>query len=274
LLRHLNIDEMVGVIAPWVIDPKRKALFLSIPEIAAQHSKVIEAHTDLLAARPATTAMSPELRQVTDAEAVVDDRHDHLARAIHVAINADAELGLAGDPPDKTRSVLAEEIDAKLFPTGLNITNASFLAESGNTARVAQLLKAEPAIAAFLKSIPMRGKTTLLAMTEHWIETGAELGKLERKREELEAQEATKPVDKAKLNSIRGKTIRLLSLVQANLEESSAPPVAIETIRGPITKASERAAKRYATTPEGTDGGTGGGSGGAPPPGGSGGGTA
>jgi len=81
-------------------------------------------------------------------------------------------------------------------------------------------------------------------------EIGAELGKLERTREELEAKAATKPAGKAALASLRGRWIRLVSQVLSNLELSEAPAEAIETIRGPVLKASERAAKRYAAGAE------------------------
>lgn len=176
---------------------------------------------------------------------------------VQFALIADGDLALSSHPPDTAHAELADQIRLKLLPAGLGITNVSLLAESGNTARVAQLLEDEPSIAAFLKTIPVRGKATLLDTAKRWIAEGATLGRLERKREELEAAIATDPVDKPQVNVTRGKVIRLLALLQANLEGSSAPPVAVETIRGPIVKASERAAKRYIATPDANGGGTG-----------------
>ncbi len=37
LLKHLNIHEMVGIVASRANDAKRQALFLSIPEITARN---------------------------------------------------------------------------------------------------------------------------------------------------------------------------------------------------------------------------------------------
>ena len=37
MLKHLNIHEMVGIVASRANDAKRQALFLSIPEITARN---------------------------------------------------------------------------------------------------------------------------------------------------------------------------------------------------------------------------------------------
>ena len=160
-------------------------------------------------------------------------------------IQADRDHSLAADPPDLARAKQAEEVQGKLFPNGMSIINASLLAESGNTARVAKLLDDEPDIGVFLKSIPVRGKTTLLEMTSRWIASGTKLGKLDREREEQEAKEATEPLGKAGMNALRARWIRLVSQVLSNLELSDAPAESIEVLRGPVLKASDRAGKRY-----------------------------
>jgi hypothetical protein len=246
MLKHLNIDEMVALSKPWVEDAKRKALFLSIPEIAALHAKIEQVYADLLGARPAAPEVSPALRKLLDEGAQADVRHDQLARAVFAGIDADRALCLGASPPDIARASQCDEVSVKLFPNGLHIVNASLLAESGNSARVAKLLDDEPPVGAFLKAIPVRGKATLLDVTHAWIDAGAQLGKIEHAREELEAKAATKHAGKAALTNLRGRWIRLVSQVLSNLELSDAPAEAIETIRGPVLKASERAAKRYA----------------------------
>jgi hypothetical protein len=230
----MNNDEMVGISGPWATDAKRKAVFLSIPEIAALHSKVVEIQAELLSAERATAEVSPELKKIIKAETEVDAVHDPLVRAVSSGLLA-----------DRDQSLKAEEVQARLFPNGMSIINASFLAESGNTARVAKLLEEEPDVAAFLKTIPVRGKGTLLDTTHRWIAAGAQLGKLERQREEQAAKEATQPVGKAGMNALRARWIRLVSQVLSNLELSDAPAEAIELIRGPVQMASDRAGKRY-----------------------------
>ncbi len=241
----MNIHEMVGIIAPWANDPARKALFLSIPEVAAFHAKVVEIHGDLLSAQPAGAVVSPALQKIIDAGIAADAVHDPLARSVWSAIEADKNNSLAAETPDLARAKQAEEVQARLFPTGMSIINASLLAESGNTERVAKLLEEQPDVRAFLKSIPVQGKGTLLDTTKRWIAAGAKLGELERAREVQEAKEATEPLGKAKMNALRARWIRLVSQVLSNLELSDAPAESIELIRGPVTKASDRASKRY-----------------------------
>lgn len=245
MLKHMNIHEMVGIIAPWANDPARKGLFLSIPEVAAFHAKVVEIHGDLLSAQPAGAVVSPALQKIIDAGIAADAVHDPLARSVWSAIEADKNCSLAAETPDLARAKQAEEVQARLFPTGMSIINASLLAESGNTERVAKLLEEQPDVRAFLKSIPVQGKGTLLDTTKRWIAAGAKLGELERAREVQEAKEATEPLGKAGMNALRARWIRLVSQVLSNLELSDAPAESIELIRGPVTKASDRASKRY-----------------------------
>ena len=236
---------MVGISAPWVNDDTRRALFLSIPQIAALHPQVVAIHAELLSAHPASAKISPELQQIIRAADAADAVHDPLARAVSSGIEADQHHCFAAKTPDPARARRGAEAQAKLFPNGMSIINASFLAESGNTARVAQMLVDEPEIMGYLASIPVYDHTTLLDTTQRWIAAGAELGALERAREEQEAKEATKPLGKAKVNALRARWIRLVSAVLANLELSSASAQDVELLRGPVTKASERAGKRY-----------------------------
>ncbi|XXY48077.1 hypothetical protein WME91_49575 [Sorangium sp. So ce269] len=49
----------------------------------------------------------------------------------------------------------------------------------------------------------------------------------------------------------RSQWFRVVSAVLSNLELSDAPSEAIETIRGPLLKASDRAGKRYGGAPAG-----------------------
>jgi hypothetical protein len=247
MLKHLNVEEMVALIAPWVKKTKRRTTFLSIPEIAPFHSKVTQAYNAVLVVRPSQSTTSPELTSIVEEATRVDERHDHLARAIALSLEAQRELCLAQDSPDAARAARCDEITVKLFPSGLSIVNASLLAESGNTARVAHLIKEEePAIADFLKTITV-GKATLLENVQRWIATGARLEKLEHDREEVLAKVTTQPITKATIQAARSQWFRVMSQVLSSLELSDAPAVAIEAIRGPVLRASERAGKRYAS---------------------------
>lgn len=247
MLKHLNIEEMVALSAPWVKKTKRRTTFLSIPEIAPFHGKVVQAYHAVLAVQPSNKATPPALTANVKEATRVDKRHDHLARLITLRLEAEHEYSLTKEIPDTERAALCDEITNKLLPDGLSIVNASFLAESGNTARVAHLLTKEPGIGDFLKTIPVAQKLSLKDIVQQWIAAGTRLEKLEHDREEILAQNATEPVTKASIQAARSQWFKVISQVLSSLEFSDAPIKAIEAIRGPILRASERAGKRYAS---------------------------
>lgn len=245
MLKHLNLDEMVALLTPWVEDPKQRKLFLSIPEIAALHPRVVEAHHAVLAVQPRSAGTSPELRAILDKRNEVDRLHDRLARAVSYGIGAHREICLAEEPPDAARAAQCDVVQKKLFPNGLSILNASPLAEAGNTSRIAHLLEEEPEIATFLKGIPAKGKTSLLDVVKRWIRAGRELQALDRARIEIEATATTTPPTKTTIQAARSQWFKIVSLVLSNLEMSRAPARDIEILRAPVLQASSRAGKRY-----------------------------
>lgn len=250
MLKHLNIDEMVALLSPWVGDPEHRSLFLAIPEIAALHPRVVEAHEAVLAVQPSGRGgrLSSKLRAIVDETSEVDRRHDHLARAVSYGIDAHRELCLAGEPSDAARAAQCDAVQKQLFPGGLSILNASPLAEAGNTTRIARLLEDEPGIAGFLRSVPAHGKASLLDVVKRWLAKGRELQTLERARAELEAAETTTPASKTTIQAARSQWFKIVSLVLSNLDFSRAPARDIEIIRGPVLRASSRAGKRYANS--------------------------
>lgn len=246
MMKHLTLEEMVALLSPWVSKTKRRETFLSINEIAPLHPAVVEAHAAVLAVRPADTSRTPALRKLDEKAARIDDRHDNLARATNYNLQAERAHCLAAETPDTDRAALCDRILAQLFPDGLAVLNTSYLAESGNTARVAKLLADEPEIGTFLKSIPVRGKKNLADTVAEWIGTGRELEVVEHEREEHLSKQAV-PASKATIQAARSQWFRVVTLILNNLELSKAAPEAIEAIRGPVLRASDRAGKRYSS---------------------------
>ncbi|WP_437565731.1 hypothetical protein [Sorangium sp. So ce542] len=82
---------------------------------------------------------------------------------------------------------------------------------------------------------------------KRWLARGRELQALERARTELDANQATTPVNKTTIQAARSQWFKVVSLVLSNLEMSRAPARDIEIIRGPVLRASDRAGKRYAS---------------------------
>lgn len=245
MLKHLSLAEMAALGLAWVNKGARRDTFLSIPEIAPLHPTFAGAHNAILAAQPADKSMSPELRTVVGEGNALDLTHDRLARAGSLGLELTRELCLAATPPDQDRADMCERVTNKLYPDGLSFLNTSWLAEAGNVARVEKLLAQEPELRPFFKSIVLPGKITMVEVIERWIAAGKALGKVDEKREALLAQLA--PADKATIQAARSRWIRVVSAVLNNLELSAADRAAIETIRGPVLRASERAAKRYAS---------------------------
>jgi hypothetical protein len=250
MLKHLTVAEMAALGLAWVDKGARRDTFLSIPEIAPLHPQVVEAHKAILAVQPAAKTMSPDLRALLQKGEIIDARHDHLVRASGLALELAREICLAADPPDVDRAAVCDRVYDKLLPDGLAVVNTSWLAEAGNAARLEKLLEEETDIRPFLKTIAVPGKGTLLDVLSRWIAAGQELSKVEHLREEMLQKQAA-PADKATIQAARSRWIRLVSAILNNLDLSSAKAEAIESIRGPVSRASDRAAKRYASgTPD------------------------
>jgi hypothetical protein len=98
MLKHLNLDEMVGLTSPWVSDASIESLFLSIPEIAALHPQVVELQASLGEARPLGASRSKAMQAIIDEAAKVDVVHDALVRAVESGVESDRLCSLARKP--------------------------------------------------------------------------------------------------------------------------------------------------------------------------------
>jgi hypothetical protein len=245
MLKHLTVDEMVALLSPWANKTKRHVTFLSIPEIVGLLPKVTAAYNAVVAVQRVDRSTSPEVAKIEAQLIKVDNLHDPLARCTVRTLEAERERCYAMETPDVERAARCDEVTAMLFPTGLSIIKASFLAESGNTARVAKLLEEKPEVESFLKGVFTTDKKPLLETVRRWVATGVKLEKLEHEREELLAKQAV-PVAKLTIQAARSQWLKVVSAILSNLELSEAPQEAIEAIRGPVLRASERAGKRYA----------------------------
>jgi hypothetical protein len=246
MLRHLNNQEMLAITDTWSTNPDARATFLSIPDIAPLHPKVVKVTAELLAIQPAPDASSDAVKKLVATAARADIEHDALVRAVSAGVEAEHAYCLAAKPPQLARAEQAEKVHAKLFPTGMAIVNVSLLAEAGNAARVAALLEHDPSIADFLDAIPFRDDQTALDLTRRWLAIGRKLGRLEHERSVLTAKGNIKPVELVAISGVRARWLRLVAQVLSALELSDAPAETIEIIRGPVLLASERAGKRYA----------------------------
>lgn len=246
MFEHIEIDEMLALTAPWVKASPQRDAFLSVPEIAPLHAKVVFAHDALVAAKT-QRAPQNELKTLLEEETVVDARHDHLARGIHAALEAHLHFLLAHDPPDFVKAAACQQAQRKLFPTGLAIVNASLLAESGNTARVGRMLGTqEKALGEFLATIPaFAPNQTLRDLVDAWVEAGTSLAELEHLRSSLMLKEGSTAASSSPQGAKKA-WMRIVSQILLTLGVSDASHEIIQSLRGPFEEAIERSSIRLA----------------------------
>lgn len=245
MLRKLTLAEMTALSGAMLDKSQFLSTFTSIPEVAWLIPQLKAAHEGVLASATAQDGPSPEMRAVNAKGLVIDNRHDHVARHISLALDAERERCLAAEPPDTERAAKCAHVGLLLFPEGLGFLNTSYLAEAGNTARVARVMKDDPEIGAFLKTVPVggSGKKTLLDSVSRWIDLGKQLAGVDHERESLAARDSVKePAEHGQ--SARSRWVRVANAILTNLEMSAAPAHAVEAIRGPLLRASDRAGKR------------------------------
>jgi hypothetical protein len=245
VFEHLEIDEMVALTKPWVEASPTRDAFFSVPEIAPLHAKVVQVHEGLLTAK-SQRAPQNELKTLLEEETIVDARHDHLARGIHAALEAQLHFLLSQDPPDFLRAATCQAAQRKLFPMGLSIVNASLLAESGNTARVGRMLRGqEKALGDFLATIPAFGTNkTLRDMVDAWIEAGTSLAELEHLRSSLALKEGAL-VANASPATAKKAWNRIVSQILLTLGVSDASAEVTQVLRGPFEQAVERSSMKF-----------------------------
>jgi hypothetical protein len=243
MLDRLDIDEMLALTAPWVEESSARDVFLSVVEIAPLHSKVVQAHDALRAAK--TRSPNTEMKTLLEEETMVDARHDHLARGIHSALEAHLQFLLSQDPPDFLRAATCQHAQRRLFPSGLSIINASLLAESGNTARVGRMLATqEKALAEFLTTIPaFTPNKSLRDMVDAWIEAGTSLAELEHLRSSLALKEGAIATNLSPQGAKKAWN-RVISQILLMLGVADVAPDVVQTLRGPFEEALERASLR------------------------------
>lgn len=247
--KDLDINEMVSLTSPFVNDGPVKKTFLSIPEIAGFHPKVVAAHGAVVSVRRAEEITDPEVAELSAKQKVVDVRHDRLGRCGSLLVEARRERALAEDPPDEATAAACAEALGALFPDGAAILIASYRAEAGNTERLERYLdQPESAdVRALLKSIPARKGETALDVVTQWIQAGTELGELETKKAARIAALQNEPAAPLRVvQAARSQWIKVASVLVQALELSDAPADAKTAILHPLVDAAARAGSRAA----------------------------
>lgn len=230
---------MISVSAHW-LDPKQKPTFLSIPEIAPLVGRVEAAHLNLVSAREGITN-DTALRVAIDLADLLDNRHDHRLRALYYLLLAAQHFELGKDPPDETRADEIDRASEKLFPTQLQAVIASYQAEAGNAAQLAELAKGP--LAGVLASILLSKDASALDLAAGIGEVGKALGEAEAKKAAAAAA-VHQSLTPAEIRIRMRAWAALAETILSNLAQSDAPAAAIDAIRAPLLAAAEKATAR------------------------------
>jgi hypothetical protein len=238
-LRDINAGEMLALIEQWA--GPIKAVFLSIPELAPLLPRVQEDHDALLTARAGSAALAT-LRTLLETADALDERHDHLQRALHHGLLSAREARLGLDPPDHA---VANQIDAayeRLLPKQLDVINASYEAEAGNASQMVNI--ADKELTTLLSAIPIVSGISALDLVHEIGKVGAALGGVEQNKSVTAAaadQEAVAPAEVRR--RMRACAVTIETVIGA-LGRTKAPADAVAQIRQPVLDAIGKARAR------------------------------
>lgn len=248
-LNRLTIAEMVLLIEDWVTPghPVRVALEQN-PGLAALIPSIEGAYGLLVRAQPVELM---EMRaRLTATMADIDQRFDHLARAIDSFVSALTSLALAQGDSAKVDGLRA--LRRVLFPHQLRIVTMSYREEAGQTYLLAERLTPEQR--AFMAAQTL-GASNLDELVRAWIETGAELGALANQRTDLDLPSRQNSQVKARSRWIQAVTmvrslVAMLGVSDPHMEEALGR---ISSAEADADKRGRPANRQPESEPEGDD---------------------
>lgn len=230
---------MIAVTEQWT--GTLKPVFIAIPEVAPFYPRIEEDHVALIGARESGTAQAA-LRVLNGQADVLDTRHDHLQRALHFGMKSAREALLALAEPDVMLARAIEDASEALQPKGLEINNASYEGEAGNSVQMVQL--AQTKYADVLSKVPMVHNLSALDIVAEIGKVGADLGGVERDKSLAVAAVEKEAMTPSAVRMRMRAWARTVELVLGALERSTVTPASIEKIRKPVEDAVEKARAR------------------------------
>ncbi len=244
-LKHLRTEEMLQVSGTWIapLSPARAAI-LAVPDLAAKHPRIEDAHSTLAAA--AQPAKFPRLDEISAESVKFDLRHDSIIRGVFGHLTATAEL-IGGD----AGTDLIELRDT-LVPDGLPSMQKTYRAEAGQAKQLADRLS--PSVKARTDAILIGqgpAQKTLTSYLQEWITLGKKLGDLEDEKGRLLAEQADASSGTA-LVKARNRWIRVVNAMVADGELAELPGATDALVFGPLRDAEKKAEVRSRTAPAAT----------------------
>ena len=234
-LNQLTIAEMVETTEDWARagTPVRQA-FEQIPALAGLIPTVDQVIDNLLATQRVPFVQT--INQLSHARAKADRRHDCLARAVHVGIEAHIQLALAEGDLDRAQSL--RRARDFLFPLGLGIVRLSYREEAGQASLLASRMNGD--VEALLATMVL-GSGTLLDTVRAWLRAADELGQLE-----AEFVAVQLPQNRVSLRDSRRAWTQMVTAVRTVAALADPMDPRIEAALGHIANAELAAERRLA----------------------------
>jgi hypothetical protein len=237
-LKRLSSETMV-TITGRLLDPERDRPALEALSLASSLIPAMEAvHDGLLSRQHLSAAIERELAKVLAGMATQDRLHNRKKRAVY---NLLTDLAALTDDPVRAAAYL--DLRDRLLPLGLMEVRRSYLDHVGDAQRLPSRL--DDASRALLASIPTLDGP-LEGHVNQWIEAAAELGRLDERRAQLEAQRSTgQDASPRQAYAAKRAWIRMIrSLIKVIEIDPQATPEIKERLLAPIRRAEALAERR------------------------------
>jgi hypothetical protein len=237
-LKNLSPAAMVSISSSWLDPARDRALIEALLLVAPILPALGQVHGDLLSKQHLRASLESEVASLVEAEAEADGIHDRSKRGVHTFLSALAELTR---DPARTASYL--DLRDRLMPLGMMEVRRPYLEQVGDAEALPARLN--PPARALLESI-ITPEGPLQSHVDRWISAAGDLGRLEKRRAELEVQRTTDQsvsashAHAAKLTWIR--VVRaMLNLIEV---DPAATPEIKDRLLAPLYRAEAQADRR------------------------------
>lgn len=237
-LKNLSPAVMVSLSSSW-LDPARdrpaiEALLLVAPLLPA----LAQVHGNLLSKQHLRASLESEVASLVEAEATADGIHDRSKRGVHALLTALAEL-----TRDPARSAAYLDLRDRLMPQGMMEVRRPYLEQVGDAEALPARL--DPPARSLLESITTP-EGPLQSHVDTWIAAAGDLGRLEKRRAELEVQRTTtQSVSASQAHSVKLTWIRVVRAMLNLIEvDPAATPEIRDRLLAPLYRAEAQADRR------------------------------
>jgi hypothetical protein len=238
-VRDLEMGEMISLTGRWV--EEHKAKFLSIPEVKELFPHVEAHHKALVAARD-TAAVEAILQSLSDLADRLDNRHDHLIRALYFLLRAYAHFMRAADPAKDAEADETDRAEGVLLPGGLGIVIKSYQTEAGNAAQLANTAREQ--FKTLLETIHLTSDISALDIAGMIGDVGQKLGGTEQAKADAKVDPANVIITAAEARRRMRQWADTVETVLSNLALSKAPQADIDLLRQAVLDAVDKAVAR------------------------------